>query len=77
MFFLAIRRTVNFGGEIVGVVLVSVIFVVLVTCVDVPNLKPLDVVGLPEAEVPNLNPAWVVLKEEGVPNVKVAFDFVS
>lgn len=66
----------NFGGEMVGVLLVSVTFVVAVTTVDVPNLKPLDVAGLSEVVDPNLNPVWVVL-EDGVPNVNVAFDFVS
>lgn len=66
----------NFGGEMVGVLLVSVTFVVAVTTVDVPNLKPLDVAGLSEVVDPNLNPVWVVL-EDGVPNVNVVFDFVS
>ena len=66
----------NFGGEMVGVLLVSVTFVAAVTTVDVPNLKPLDVAGLSEVVDPNLNPVWVVL-EDGVPNVNVVFDFVS
>ena len=66
----------NFGGEMVGVLLVSVTFVVAVTTVDVPNLKPLDVAGLSEVVDPKLNPVRVVL-EDGVPNVNVAFDFVS
>ena len=66
----------NFGGEMVGVLLVSVTFVAAVTTVDVPNLKPLDVAGLSEVVDPNLNPVWVML-EDGVPNVNVVFDFVS
>ena len=66
----------NFGGEMAGVLLASLTFVVVVTTVDVPNLKPLDVAGLSEVADPNLNPVWLVL-EEGVPNVNDAFDFVS
>ena len=51
-----------------GVALVSVAVTVVV---EVPNLNPPEVTGVPDVADPNLNPVWLLLVDDGVPNVKV------